>query len=1336
MTKTKDLILEGLNSSQKEAVVHVQGPLLIIAGAGTGKTTVITRRIANLINNKFARPEEILALTFTDKAALEMQERVDVLVPYGFTDTWIMTFHAFGDRVLRENAFELGLGPDFQVLTRPETAVFFRENLFAFPLKHYRPLSDPTKFINSLITLFSRAKDEDVSEGEFLRFAGGLKQKAAQNPADEALQEEAQYQSEIAACYQKYQELLLQGAKVDFGNQFYLALQLFREHPRILRRYQQQFKYILVDEFQDTNYAQFELVKLLAGKDPNLTVVADDDQCVPTGTLIETPTGKKQVEDMKPGQEIITAVGRGYAAKTTVTRIFKNKKTARLLTFHTESGYKITVTDNHKMFCFVPPSLGKKDLYYVYLMWRQGLGWRLGTTNDLAGRLRIERSADKIIGVRCCSTETEASYYEVLYSLKYGIPTVCFMQRRNLFVVGHWLEKLYREIDTEKGAKELAGDLGIDLTSYHFCLGAVARGGKARIKINFELGFRRYSRKQPRGRLLENPGVMHLVSLETSDAGAIRKLQGAGFTLRKAKRGRCLKIAGTDVRKLGALTEELQKITGGIIEYKFRVGTRNLTHGAALVMPASNVLKGHYLPVYRRRRIIYDRIAKVTSEVKTQIVYDLEISRTHNFIANGIIVHNSIYKWRGAAVSNILNFDSTYPKAKKISLTQNYRSTQKILDSAYGLIQHNNPDRFEVKANINKRLKGATVKGEAVKHLHFDSVSSEADAIAEIIAKKVKSKKFHYHDFAILVRSNSDAEPFLRSLNLRAIPWRFSGSQGLYSKEEVRLCIAFLRIIANPSDSLSIFYLCSSPLYSLPIVELTQCMHYSRRRNEPLFFVLRKARQTEEFKDFPEEFFQAAEKITSDLEGYLKSSKDLTAGRLLYSFLNDSGYLKGLVKEATAENEEKLKNLAEFFDMVRNFEMVAREDRVMYFVNYLDMLIEAGDDPATAQAEMDVDAVNVLTIHKAKGLEFIVVFLVGLVKGRFPLPHRHSALELPEELIKDILPSGDFHIQEERRLFYVGMTRARKELYLTSAVDYGTERARKISPFVYEALGTNAQEESRKASPLEKIARSASLQRPAPAALNLVDKDGILSLSYYQVDDYLTCPLKYKYVHVLRVPIMAHHTVLYGKALHDAVQIYHQRKIKGLTVSKDEVIAAFENSFKPEGFLAREHLEKRLATGREAIGRFFTQQEEVKIIPKFVEKDFSFVLRDNRIIGRWDRIDEREEGVVIVDFKSSEIHKQKDADTRAKESLQLAIYCLAYRNIFSKLPDWQELHFLESGLIGRAKPEDRRLKKTEEEIAEASEGIRIKDYTAKPSAISCGYCPYNLICPSAWRRPR
>ena len=166
-------ILEGLNEAQLEAVAHGEGPLLIIAGAGTGKTTVLTRRIAHLIATKRARPEEILALTFTEKAAAEMTERVDQLIPYGYAETQISTFHAFGDRVLRDAALEIGLNPEFRVLSQPEQIIFLRERIFDLPLRRFRPLGDPTRHLRALCTLVSRAKDEDVSPEDYLAWAEG-----------------------------------------------------------------------------------------------------------------------------------------------------------------------------------------------------------------------------------------------------------------------------------------------------------------------------------------------------------------------------------------------------------------------------------------------------------------------------------------------------------------------------------------------------------------------------------------------------------------------------------------------------------------------------------------------------------------------------------------------------------------------------------------------------------------------------------------------------------------------------------------------------------------------------------------------------------------------------------------------------------------------------------------------------------------------------------------------------------------------------------------------------------------------------------------------------------
>src|SRR5919108_2578744 len=269
-------ILEGLNDAQRRAVVHDTGPLLVVAGAGTGKTTVITRRIAHLITEGKARPHQILALTFTDKAAAEMEERVDQLVPYGYADVEIATFHAFGDSLLRGHSLEIGLQNDFSVLSRAEQVIFLRDRLFDLPLARYRPLGDPTRYLQSLITLFSRCKDEDISPDDYLACAARL----GADAADDETVDRAQAQAELAGTYAKYQELMVRHDKIDFGDQIVLALRLLRARPHVLNTYQRRFKYVLVDEFQDTNYAQFELVKLVAARHGNVAVVADDDQAI------------------------------------------------------------------------------------------------------------------------------------------------------------------------------------------------------------------------------------------------------------------------------------------------------------------------------------------------------------------------------------------------------------------------------------------------------------------------------------------------------------------------------------------------------------------------------------------------------------------------------------------------------------------------------------------------------------------------------------------------------------------------------------------------------------------------------------------------------------------------------------------------------------------------------------------------------------------------------------------------------------------------------------------------------------------------------------------------
>ncbi|HET7294870.1 MAG TPA: ATP-dependent DNA helicase [Vicinamibacteria bacterium] len=965
----EERILEGLSDEQRAAVLHGTGPLLIIAGAGTGKTTVLTRRIAHLIAAKRARPEEILALTFTEKAAVEMAERVDQLIPYGYAETWISTFHAFGDHVLRQAAPEAGMHSEFRVLTRPEQIIFLRERLFRLPLRRFLPLGDPTRHLDALLDLASRAKDEDVSPEAY----AGLARALAARAATEEARDEADKQLELAAFYDTVQRLLGEAGVVDFGDQIFRTLELLRKSPALAARLRERYRYILVDEFQDTNHAQLELLRLLAGEEPNLTVVGDDDQ--------------------------------------------------------------------------------------------------------------------------------------------------------------------------------------------------------------------------------------------------------------------------------------------------------------------------------------------------------------------------AIYRWRGAAAANLLAFRNAYPGCREVVLRENHRSTQPILAAAARLISYNNPYRLEAVAGIDKRLRAQRQGGSAVQHLRFDTGSAEADGVAAAIEARLQGGQ-RPRDIAILVRSNADADPFLRALNVRGIPHRFSGSRGLHAREEVRLLVSFLRALASPDDSVPIFYLAASELYGVPEVDLLRLNRYAARRSRPLLEVLRALPGNAELASVSGAARSGAERLVADLERAAKDVPRRRTGEVLYRFLQESGWLSRLSRDATPANEAKVRNIARFFDTVKAYGDVAEHDRVPAFVAHLDLLREAGDDPAVAEADPDDDAVHVLTVHKAKGLEFPVVFLVAAVEQKFPLRRRGDAIPLPDALVKESLGGGDAHMQEERRLFYVAMTRARDELVLTSAADYASARTRKLSRFVVEALDLPSTPPlAPRSRALEALVRQEPVPDREPGRDRAMAEDEGLVLSFSHIDDYETCPLKYRYVRVLRVPLLAHHRVVYGSAVHKAIQQMFRARLDGRAFGEDDLVAAFRAAWISEGFLSREHEERRLAAGEETLRRFFRQEAEAPWAPTAVEKDFAFSLDATKVIGRYDLVLERDGRATILDFKTSAVADQDKAEQRVRDSLQLDLYALAWFKTTGRLPDWVELRFLESGLSAGRRPSRDEAERTEEIVRGVASRIRRREFPAKPSWNACGGCPFRDVCPHTARGP-
>ncbi len=954
---------QDLTPAQREAVGHSDGPLLIVAGAGTGKTTVITRRIAALIASQAARPEEILALTFTEKAAAQMEERLDVLLPYGYLNVACKTFHAFGDQLLRDHAARLGLSPFFRVLSQAQQLVLLRQHVFDLPLERLRPLADPTRFLGALINLMARAKDELVGPEELLAEAQRL---AAQG-------EEVAPLREAAHAYAAYERLLRQENAIDFGDQVRLAVGLLETQPDARVALQRRYRQLLVDEFQDTNYAQYRLLQLLTGSEAHITVVADDDQ--------------------------------------------------------------------------------------------------------------------------------------------------------------------------------------------------------------------------------------------------------------------------------------------------------------------------------------------------------------------------SIYKWRGAALSNVIKFLEHNPCARTLVLADNFRSPQPILDAAYRLIQFNNPDRLEVRQGINKRLIARAPRNPIEPQWHvFETVSSEADWVARTIREAIEAGARAPRDVAILVRSNKDADMFLRALNVAGVPWQFSGASGLLSRPESKLLLSCLKALADPQDSLSWYHVASSSLYACPMADLTALLAEARRTYAHLRHVLA---QTATDAAAPVAISAAGQaeiaQLLTDMAGLVELSRTHSPGQLLYRWLSDRGVLKQLSVAERPEDVARLHTIARFFHHLRRVEEMVGSS-LPEVVAHLDLLEAIGNEPLEPD-DAWMDRVSVLTIHKAKGLEFPVVFLVGLVQGRFPTAQRADPLELPEALMKDLLPEGDYHLQEERRLFYVAMTRAKEALHLTCAYDYGGKTRRKVSQFVLEALDLPAPNlPAKRLTAQELIAQSA----PPGPALKLAPEQpssraATLRLDPHGADDYLTCPLKYRFSHVVRIPVLRHHAAAYGAALHKAIELFFRHRLEGRTPSEEELLAAFEEHWRQEGFLTKAHETLRRQQGLQTLRRFHAHQLAVPETPSLIEAKFAFPLKDLLIVGRWDRVDQREGEVVIIDYKSSEVHDQAAADRRARQSLQLLIYALAWQTLHGTTPSHVELRFLETDLVGRAEFVEKDFDRARQLILQVAEGIRARDFQARPDEFNCRWCAFQAICPQAFK---
>ncbi|HUQ85657.1 MAG TPA: ATP-dependent DNA helicase [Candidatus Limnocylindrales bacterium] len=971
--------LKNLNIEQRKAVLHGEGPLLIIAGAGTGKTTVITTRIQNLILEKKVPPSSILALTFTEKAAAEMETRVDQILPYGYSQLWIETFHAFADRVLRQEAIHIGLNPSFDLIREAESLLFLRKHLFEFELDYFRPLGNPMKFLQGMLNHFSRLKDDDINPEQYIKYAQKIRNSKFEIRNED--EDEIKKTLEMANAFKKYEDMKAKQGVMDFSDLISNTLKLFRTRKNILAEYQRMFQYILVDEFQDTNYAQNELAILLAGGKKNITVVGDDDQ--------------------------------------------------------------------------------------------------------------------------------------------------------------------------------------------------------------------------------------------------------------------------------------------------------------------------------------------------------------------------SIYRWRGAAISNMIQFRSHFPKAEIVTLNKNYRSTQNILDGSYQMIQNNNPDRLEIKEKIDKKLiSQREIKGEEIEFIYTQKAADEAEEVAKKIQELAKKSSLKYNDFAILVRANDHSTPFLRSLERRRIPYQFLGPGHLFQQNEIKDLISYLHALANFEDTASLYRVITLEIFEIVARDVAAVLNFSKKNNFSLFEAMEQVDDSAVTQEGKEKITRIVEMIKRHLEKIPKE----TAGQILYYFFEDSGLLGHYLDPRSVRTEKEAQNIAKFFEKLQNFAANRDDASVFVVVDWIDLSMELGESPLAADIDWTQNnAVNILTIHSSKGLEFPVVFVVNLVTQRFPSRDRKEQIPVPDDLIKEVLPTGNESIQEERRLFYVATTRAKDKLYLTASKFYGEgKRERKLSPFIFETLGEALIKKITEKQTIKSPGQQLSLLEIVNANVQLQESNNNLKIeqslntktpvtyiSYSQLQTFKTCPLHYKLRYILNFPSPAAPALSYGISVHSSLRDILLAKKAGENVTEEYIKSTLKANWINEGYSGKTHEQKTYTQAEKILSVFWENYKKEKPDTIGIETPFNFWINKVKAGGRIDRVDKLEgNNIEIVDYKTG---KNMLDEKKAKDDLQLSFYALAatevHDQVFGKKPDEIKLtlHYLEANQKVSTTRSKEELEMAKEKISEIVSEIENSDFQCN-GGMRCKDCEYKILC--------
>jgi superfamily I DNA/RNA helicase len=792
-----EALLEGLNEPQREAVLHGEGPLLILAGAGSGKTRVLTHRIAHLVGTGQAAAGEILAITFTNKAAQEMRERVEALVGRRARAMWVMTFHSACARMLRADAERLGYTRGFTIYDEQDSLRLVKNCIEELDI-------DPKRFApRGIRNQISEAKNALLDAEAYRLKVGSF------------------FEQTAADVYDLYEPRLHAANAMDFDDLLFRCVNLFELFPEVRDRYRRSFRHVLVDEYQDTNRAQYRWLQLLCEEHRNLAVVGDDDQCLVAGTQVTMANGStKPIEEIREGEMVLSSYGSGDLRPARVTRTHRSRASEGVA-ITTRSGRRIVSTPEHVHFA-------GHDLVH-----------------------------SRVRGVRF-------------------VPLA--------------------------GVQHIAANMSPQVVG---------------------------------------PPLLPVVSHADDDA----------------------------LVHLHRFTREARSARPGMVMFG--------EDGS------------------------YDVVERVEPVRVDAAVYDLDIEVTHNFIANGLITHNSIYRFRGADIRNILDYERDWPDAHVVKLEQNYRSTQTILSAANGVIANN-------RSRKDKTLWSELGEGDPVHVRELDDEHAEARFVVSEIERLVDEGASR-SDIAVFYRTHAQSRVLEDMLVRYGVPYQVLGGPRFYERAEIKDGLAYLTLLVNPADTVAFGRIVNTPRRGIGQTSQARIEGHANTVGEPIWDV---AAVPEKVPGLAAAATKAVGRFMSVMERLRERVEGgAGVGDLLTETLEEAGYLDALRAERTVESQVRVENLEELVGVAREYDATAEEPSVEEFLQQIALFSEQD------KLQDEQGLVTLMTLHNAKGLEFGTVFLIGLEDGVFP--HSRS------------IESGD--LEEERRLAYVGMTRAKRELYLTFA---------------------------------------------------------------------------------------------------------------------------------------------------------------------------------------------------------------------------------------------------------------------------------------------------------------